>query len=107
MYIHHLSGKRVETSVTLEKIVKGNVSQIIVYTFYNIKKLNLRKKVNLTNEVIDCLFLCPHGWDRPEYFSENRKLILKLHRYIEKKINNEEDFNQHLMLTKFRLFLIG
>ena len=105
MYIHHLSGKRVETSVTLERIVKGNVSRIIIYSYYNIKKINLRKLANLTKEVVDCLFICPHGWDRPEYFSENRKLMLRLHKYIEKKINNEQEFNQHVVLTKISTIL--
>ena len=36
---------------------------------------------------------------------ENRKLMLKLHKYIEKKINNEEEFNQHVVLTKISTIL--
>ena len=89
----------------IEKMVKHNISELMIYTYYNIENLNLLKLKSLLHEVKYCLFFCPDLWTQPKYFSKSKYLVDRVFKYVEKKIKNDEAFNTHIILTKISVLL--
>ena len=100
MSIYFKSGNNISTEERLEKMVKHNISELMIYTYYNIENLNLLKLQSLLHEIKYCLFFCPDLWTQPKYFSKSKYLVERVFKYVEKKIKNEEAFNTHIILTK-------
>ena len=85
MSVYVKSGNSISTENRLEKLVKHNVSELIIYSYYNIENLNLLRLKNLLQEIKENLFFCPDLWAQPKYFSKTKLQVQRVYNYIEKK----------------------
>ena len=105
MSIYFKSGNKISTEEQLGKIVKHSISELIIYTYYNMENLNLLSLQRLLQKIKHCLFFVQTFGHNQNIFQNLSIQLKEFSNMQRKKLKIDEAFNFYIILLKISVLL--